>query len=100
LGNPLPWEQDNSNTLDSRLIEKIFGGSTALVRFANRRKFFSSKEAYIGLVPPGAEVGDVVIVFCGATIPFVVHWKRRMGFIISLAIGESLLLPLRMRIES
>jgi len=82
------------------LIEKIFGGSAALMRFASRRKFFSSKEGYIGLAPPEAEVGDAVVIFCGATIPFVVHWKRRMGFIISLAIGESLLLPLRMRIES
>ena len=73
LGNPLPWEQDNSDTLDSRLIENIFRGSAVLIRFANRRQFFSSKERYIGLAPPEAEVGDVVVVFCGATIPFVLH---------------------------
>jgi hypothetical protein len=49
------------------------------MRFANRRKFFSSKEGYIGLAPPEAEVGDAMVVSCGATIPFVLHGKEEDG---------------------
>ncbi|KAI0891345.1 heterokaryon incompatibility protein-domain-containing protein [Annulohypoxylon nitens] len=42
-------------------------------RIARGRRLFRSKTGYIGLAPPLAEKGHHVVIFSGASIPFVIH---------------------------
>jgi hypothetical protein len=41
--------------------------------FQHHRKPFLSAEGYVGLVPAVAEIGDIIIIIFGATVPFVVR---------------------------
>jgi len=41
--------------------------------FQHNRKPFLSAEGYVGLVPAIAEIGDIIIIIFGATVPFVVR---------------------------
>ena len=41
--------------------------------FQHNRKPFLSAEGYVGLVPAMAEIGDIIIIIFGATVPFVVR---------------------------
>ncbi|PMD13761.1 hypothetical protein NA56DRAFT_585136 [Hyaloscypha hepaticicola] len=41
----------------------------------SERKFCVTKGGYIGLVPPGSEVGDQIWVFLGAPTPYVLRRK-------------------------
>lgn len=41
--------------------------------FQHNRKPFLSAEGYVGLVPAVAEIGDIIIIIFGATVPFVVR---------------------------
>ncbi|KAK3906035.1 heterokaryon incompatibility protein-domain-containing protein [Staphylotrichum tortipilum] len=40
------------------------------------KKPFLTKEGYLGMGPAGVEVGDMVVVFCGGRIPFVLRPKE------------------------
>lgn len=42
----------------------------------DKRRFFITIKGYIGLAPPEAQVGDVVCIFLGARVPFIL---RRLG---------------------
>ncbi|KAI0421469.1 heterokaryon incompatibility protein 6 [Xylaria grammica] len=45
------------------------------------RGFATTQAGYIGLVPPCAEVGDLIVVVLGATVPYVVR-KAQGGFLL------------------
>lgn len=44
-----------------------------IMRTTARRRFFVSKNGYIGLAPPHAEVGDMICVLAGGKMPFIVR---------------------------
>ncbi|GAP86837.2 putative heterokaryon incompatibility protein [Rosellinia necatrix] len=40
------------------------------------RGFATTRNGYIGLVPPCAQVGDLIVVVLGATVPYVLRWAH------------------------
>ncbi|KAK6713535.1 hypothetical protein SNK04_004500 [Fusarium graminearum] len=44
-----------------------------VIRATARRRFFVSKNGYIGLAPPDTQVGDMICVFAGGKIPFIIR---------------------------
>ncbi|SPJ71724.1 uncharacterized protein FTOL_01452 [Fusarium torulosum] len=44
-----------------------------VMRATTRRRFFISKNGFIGFAPLNAEVGDMICVFAGGKVPFVVR---------------------------
>ncbi|CEF76475.1 hypothetical protein FGSG_13424 [Fusarium graminearum PH-1] len=44
-----------------------------VMRATARRRFFVSKNGYIGLAPPDTQVGDMICVFAGGKIPFIIR---------------------------
>jgi hypothetical protein len=43
------------------------------MRYMIRKRPFLTSEGYLGMGPAGAEAGDVVVVFCGGRIPFMLR---------------------------
>ncbi|KAM0421434.1 hypothetical protein ACHAPT_010788 [Fusarium lateritium] len=71
------WSATHNNK-DRRPLKDIFrkGGSYErqarfILQHCDSRRFFATDTGYIGLAPAGAQVGDVVHVVKGATVPFV-----------------------------
>lgn len=57
--------------------------------YQRNRRAFLGKLGRVGLVPVGAEVGDLVCVFWGANVPFVLRERERTGGEVFHFVGEA-----------
>ena len=78
------WEKDPENDrLRSGMIEEI---CCFIACSAVGRKFFVTEKGYIGLGPGDAKPGDIVSIFLGGEVPFIIRKKNGGEFCF---VGES-----------
>jgi heterokaryon incompatibility protein (HET) len=70
---PLPLEDNLAHEEVSVAIEEAEGYYAALNTVADTRRPFKSDKGFIGLAPESAEIGDIICIFHGGVVPFVLR---------------------------
>src|SRR4051794_30493130 len=80
----IPLKADPENTrLHSEVLDDMRRETASM---AVGRKFFFTEKGYIGLGPGGAQPGDIVSIFLGGRVPFLIRKNIGEGF---RFVGES-----------
>jgi hypothetical protein len=73
LGLPLPSDSASSLEESAKARREASGYLRAAMRAAQGCRPFLSRQDHIGLVPESAEIGDIICIIYGASVPFALR---------------------------
>lgn len=93
------WQVGKSGRMNGRKMDTVQTFQMQAATTCHRRSFAITRNGYIASTPPIAKPGDVVVVFFGATVPYVLRPQQGGyllvgdAFVQGLMKGEALLRP-------